>query len=104
MAAEGKPVTKYAFSGEERSAIVFEGITLFGLRRADKIGLRMLDPDSVLLGAPMRGADIADGLASIKTMVAIAATVAFVIRQRRAANPLYDLTIASRRVSGPDVI
>ena len=31
-------------------------------------------------------------------LVAIAATVAFVIRQRRAANPLYDLKIASRRV------
>ncbi len=32
--------------------------------------------DSVLLGAPMRGADIADGVASIKTMVAIAQSVA----------------------------
>jgi predicted dehydrogenase len=32
--------------------------------------------DSVLAGAPMRGADIADGLASIKTMVAIAHSVA----------------------------
>jgi predicted dehydrogenase len=32
--------------------------------------------DSVLVGAPMRGADIADGLASIKTMVAIAHSVA----------------------------
>ena len=31
-------------------------------------------------------------------IVAVAATIAFVIRQRRAANPLYDLTIASRRV------
>jgi MFS transporter, DHA2 family, multidrug resistance protein len=31
-------------------------------------------------------------------VVAIAATIGFVIRQRRAANPLYDLTIASRRV------
>ena len=32
--------------------------------------------DSVLSGAPMRGADIADGVASIKTMVAIAHSVA----------------------------
>ena len=32
--------------------------------------------DSVLLGTPMRGADMADGLASIKTMVAIAQSVA----------------------------
>jgi len=32
--------------------------------------------ESVLLGAPMRGADIADGVASIKTMVAIAHSVA----------------------------
>jgi predicted dehydrogenase len=32
--------------------------------------------DSVLLGAPMRGADIADGVASIKTMVAIVQSVA----------------------------
>ena len=32
--------------------------------------------DSVLSGAPMRGADIADGVANIKTMVAIAHSVA----------------------------
>lgn len=32
--------------------------------------------DSILLDAPMRGADIADGVASIKTMVAIARSVA----------------------------
>jgi predicted dehydrogenase len=32
--------------------------------------------DSILSGAPMRGADIADGVASIKTMVAIAQSVA----------------------------
>jgi predicted dehydrogenase len=32
--------------------------------------------DTVLSGAPMRGADIADGVASIKTMVAIAQSVA----------------------------
>src|SRR5262249_9440518 len=31
-------------------------------------------------------------------IVAIAATVAFVLRQRRAANPLYDLHVAGRRV------
>lgn len=32
--------------------------------------------DSILSGAPLRGADIADGVASIKTMVAIAQSVA----------------------------
>jgi predicted dehydrogenase len=32
--------------------------------------------DSILTGAPMRGADIVDGVASIKTMVAIAQSVA----------------------------
>ena len=32
--------------------------------------------DSILLGAPMRGANIADGVASIRTMVAIAQSVA----------------------------
>jgi predicted dehydrogenase len=32
--------------------------------------------DSVLSGAPMRGANIADGVANIKTMVAIAHSVA----------------------------
>jgi MFS transporter, DHA2 family, multidrug resistance protein len=31
-------------------------------------------------------------------IIAVAAAVAFVIRQRRAANPLYDLDVASRRV------
>ncbi len=31
-------------------------------------------------------------------VIAIAATVAFVIRQRRAPNPLYDLKVASRRI------
>ncbi|MFI5046296.1 MAG: MFS transporter [Acidimicrobiia bacterium] len=31
-------------------------------------------------------------------IIAVAATIAFVIRQRRAANPLYDLNVASRRI------
>jgi DHA2 family multidrug resistance protein-like MFS transporter len=39
---------------------------------------------------------LALGLAAI----AIATTLAFVIRQRRARNPLYDLRVAARRISG----
>ncbi len=47
VAAEGKPVTTYTFTrSSEKSAIVSEGVTLFMLRRGDRIGLRMLDPDS----------------------------------------------------------
>jgi hypothetical protein len=33
-------------------------------------------------------------------IVALASGIAFVIRQRRAANPLYDLHVAGRRCSG----
>src|SRR3954470_6051309 len=43
VAAEGKPVTMYTFARPgERFAIVSEGVTLFMLRRGDRVGLRML--------------------------------------------------------------
>ena len=32
--------------------------------------------------------------------IAIVAAIAFIVRQRRAANPLYDLDVAARRISG----
>ena len=47
VTSAGKPVTSFTFdprAGEE-SAIVSSGLTLFMIRRADRIGLRMLDPD-----------------------------------------------------------
>lgn len=47
VSAEGKPVTTYTFTRPgERSAIVSDGVTIFMLRRGDRVGLRMLDPDS----------------------------------------------------------
>jgi MFS family permease len=66
----------------------------------DNLGgiLSMLLVGALILGinfaaVPNEGALVA-GLA----IIAIAAGIAFVIRQRRAANPLYDLRIAGRRV------
>jgi uncharacterized protein (DUF1684 family) len=46
--AEGKPVDTFTFDPRkgEQSAVTFNGVTLFVIRRSDKIGLRMLDPDS----------------------------------------------------------
>lgn len=47
VTSAGKTVTSFTFdprAGEE-SAIVSSGLTLFMIRRADRIGLRMLDPD-----------------------------------------------------------
>jgi uncharacterized protein (DUF1684 family) len=48
VTAAGKPVTTYAFDGRrgEGSAITVAGVTLFTIRRGDKVGLRMLDPES----------------------------------------------------------
>jgi len=48
VTAAGKPVTTYAFDGRrgEASAITAAGVTLFTIRRGDKVGLRMLDPES----------------------------------------------------------
>jgi uncharacterized protein (DUF1684 family) len=48
VTSAGKPVDTLTFDprkGEE-SAITVNGVTLFVIRRADKIGLRMLDPES----------------------------------------------------------
>jgi uncharacterized protein (DUF1684 family) len=48
VTAAGKPVDTFTFDprkGEE-SSITVSGVTLFVIRRADKIGLRMLDPES----------------------------------------------------------
>ena len=58
---------------------------------------------AVLVGAAILGINFApvpnEGrLALVLFAIAIVAGVAFVIRQRRVANPLYDLKIASRRV------
>ena len=45
----GSPVTTFVFDprGGERSAVTTAGLTLFVIRRTDRVGLRLLDPDSV---------------------------------------------------------
>ena len=49
IVAGGKPVETYTFPtrGGERAGITVAGLTLFVLRRSDRIGLRLLDPESV---------------------------------------------------------
>jgi uncharacterized protein len=49
VTAAGTPVTSFTFDprGGEESAIACAGVTLFVIRRTDRIGLRMLDPESV---------------------------------------------------------
>ena len=44
----GSPVTTFVFDprGGERSAVTTAGLTLFVIRRTDRVGLRLLDPDS----------------------------------------------------------
>ena len=48
VTAGGQPVTTFAFdpSKGEKSAVTFSGITIFVIKRDDRIGLRMLDPES----------------------------------------------------------
>ena len=49
VTAAGKPIeATYTFPqrGGEQAAVVSEGVSLFVIRRADRVGLRMLDPDS----------------------------------------------------------
>jgi uncharacterized protein len=48
VTAAGAPVTTFTFDARrgEESAITAAGVTLFMIRRADKVGLRMLDPES----------------------------------------------------------
>jgi uncharacterized protein len=49
VTAAGAPVRSFTFDPErgEQSAITVAGVTLFEIRRGDRVGLRMLDPDSV---------------------------------------------------------
>jgi uncharacterized protein (DUF1684 family) len=49
VTAAGQPVKWFTFEprGGEASALVFEGMTLFVIQRGDRIGLRLLDPESV---------------------------------------------------------
>jgi len=42
----GKPVTTYAFKRGDDSALQCSGIAISAIRRGDKVGLRMWDPDS----------------------------------------------------------
>jgi uncharacterized protein len=48
VTAAGKPITTFAFDARrgEASAISAAGVTIFTIRRGDKVGLRMLDPES----------------------------------------------------------
>jgi uncharacterized protein (DUF1684 family) len=48
VTAAGKPVETFTFDPRkgEQSAVTVNGVTLFVIRRSDKIGLRMLDPES----------------------------------------------------------
>jgi uncharacterized protein (DUF1684 family) len=48
VTAAGKPVTTFTFEarGGERSSITAAGLTLFVIRRSDRVGLRLLDPES----------------------------------------------------------
>jgi uncharacterized protein (DUF1684 family) len=46
VTAGGKSVTEYTFTRADGSAIQFSGITISAIRRADKVGLRMWDPES----------------------------------------------------------
>jgi uncharacterized protein (DUF1684 family) len=48
VTSAGAPVTSYAFDPrkEEQSAVTSAGITLFAIRRGDRVGVRMLDPES----------------------------------------------------------
>jgi uncharacterized protein (DUF1684 family) len=48
VTAAGRPVDTFTFDPRqgEQSAVTVNGVTLFAIRRGDKIGLRMLDPES----------------------------------------------------------
>jgi MFS transporter, DHA2 family, multidrug resistance protein len=66
----------------------------------DNLGgiLSMLLVGALILGINFAAVPNEGALAAELAIVAVAAGIAFVIRQRRAANPLYDLHIAGRRV------
>jgi uncharacterized protein len=46
VTADGKPISTFTFGRGAESSIVTAGVTLAVIRRADKIGLRMRDPES----------------------------------------------------------
>ncbi|HEX6463626.1 MAG TPA: DUF1684 domain-containing protein [Vicinamibacterales bacterium] len=46
VSAGGKPISTYAFKRGDDSGIRFSGITIAAIRRGDKFGLRMWDPES----------------------------------------------------------
>jgi uncharacterized protein len=48
VTAAGKPLETYTLDPRkgEQSAVTVNGVTLFAIRRGDKVGLRMLDPES----------------------------------------------------------
>ena len=46
VTADGKQVSTYTFKRGEESGIQFSGITIAAIRRGDKVGLRMWDPES----------------------------------------------------------
>lgn len=48
VTSAGKPVETFTFDPQkgEDSAVTINGVTLFVIRRSDKIGVRMLDPES----------------------------------------------------------
>ena len=66
----------------------------------DNLGgiLSMLLVGALILGINFAAVPNEGALAAGLAIVAVAAGIVFVIRQRRAANPLYDLHIAGRRV------
>ncbi|HEX9369196.1 MAG TPA: DUF1684 domain-containing protein, partial [Vicinamibacterales bacterium] len=46
VTADGKPITTYTFGRGAESSITTAGVSLAAIRRGDKIGLRMRDPES----------------------------------------------------------
>src|SRR3982751_2329651 len=49
--AQGEPIETFTLDPRagERSAVAFDSVTLFAIRRGDRIGLRMLDPETPAL-------------------------------------------------------
>lgn len=47
VTAGGKPISTYTFTRGEDSGIQFSGITVAAIRRGDRVGLRMWDPENV---------------------------------------------------------
>ncbi|HEY1294753.1 MAG TPA: MFS transporter [Chloroflexota bacterium] len=70
-----------------------------GTEPVDNAGgvLSVLLVGAVILGINFSVIPAEGTLVAVLTVIAIAAGIAFIVRQRRAANPLYDLRVASRR-------